>query len=805
MWTERWFLSCNAKDIGTLYLIFALFSGLVGTAFSVLVRLCALFVIVSPAYLYSIDMETASSLGICESIILNIAYLLEACKMAIPITHETQAVVPMVKVRLLESYPSDASGKGPCHVGSRTYSTFEPKLILESKGCGTNRVTWSNLKVESRRPKGTSVTTRELRDCLRVGTQTIYGNGASILNVLGLTTKGSRERSLILIWVRYGVRSYSTKANKKLETYKGDRSRKFKKLVKFCANAHADVKVDDLFIIMLDKSMYEVAYHKLRSKPGNMTPGIDSTTLDGISSEWFDEIILKLQNKTFEFKPGRRVHIPKPNGGTRPLTDTSPRDKIVQEVMRMILEAIFEPIFLSTSHGFRPNKGCHTALRQIKTQFGSSSWYIEGDISKCFDSFDHHILIYLISMKINDTRFIDLIWKALRAGYFEFFIPQDSIIGTPQGSVISPILSNIYLHQLDVLMDRMKKNFDKGKLAQRNPEYRKLEYKRGKALKDGDTDQANKHLKEMQNLNARLPNDPNFRRLYYVRYADDWIIAIRGQLSDAKSILANIQKFLSSKLKLNLSLEKSKITNGRTGVATFLGINISASTVKGSSKGRNHQRLRTSGELRMLAPMGRIYKKLAKVGFMDIEKKYGVPRLLWYHNNKDTIVNLYNSILRGYLNYYSFTHNYNSLASSLEFILKNSCAKLLAAKFKLGSASKALRKFGSDLKGNDKAAFLKPSYKLNTWDFKINAKDRIKTLFTSHISTATLDSLSCEKCGSKTRVEMHHVRLLKDLNPKLSEIDKIMAKRRRKQIPLCRPCHLDHHKNSKSWGKRKKT
>lgn len=173
--------------------------------------------------------------------------------------------------------------------------------------------------------------------------------------------------------MRYGVRSYSTKANKKLETYKGDRSRKFKKLVKFCANAHADVKVGDLFIIMLDKSMYEVAYHKLRSKPGNMTPGIDSTTLDGISSKWFDEIILKLQNKTFEFKPGRRVHIPKPNGGTRPLTVTSPRDKIVQEVMRMILEAIFEPIFLSTSHGFRPNKGCHTALRQIKTQFGSSS------------------------------------------------------------------------------------------------------------------------------------------------------------------------------------------------------------------------------------------------------------------------------------------------------------------------------------------------------------------------------------------------------------------------------------------------
>jgi retron-type reverse transcriptase len=187
----------------------------------------------------------------------------------------------------------------------------------------------------------------------------------------------------------------------------------------------------------------------------------------------------------------------------------------------MILEAIFEPTFSVNSHGFRPNRGCHTALRQIKTQFGSASFIIEGDISKCFDSFDHEILINLISRKISDQRFIQLIWKALRAGYMEFHTTQHSIIGTPQGSIISPILSNIYLHELDVFIQELKNSYDKGKLAARNPAYRKLEHVRGKAIKADNPNLALKFMKEMQTLKSRLPNDPGFRRLYYVRYADD--------------------------------------------------------------------------------------------------------------------------------------------------------------------------------------------------------------------------------------------------------------------------------------------
>lgn len=146
---------------------------------------------------------------------------------------------------------------------------------------------------------------------------------------------------------------------------------------------------------------------------------------------------------------------------------------------------------------------------------------LEGDISKCFDSFNHNLLIDLLKTRISDERFIRLIWKTLKAGYVEFNRTKLSIIGTPQGSIISPILSNVYLNELDKFIKELKSNFDLGKSARINPEYKHLDYLRQKALKSKDQLSANGYLKEMQKTKARLPNDPNFRRLYYVRYADD--------------------------------------------------------------------------------------------------------------------------------------------------------------------------------------------------------------------------------------------------------------------------------------------
>lgn len=255
--------------------------------------------------------------------------------------------------------------------------------------------------------KGNQNTISELQDCLRGRLYRFYGNGGSIVGAHGgWALKGSRLYSQVGSANRSGVRPIDHSLTGVVDKLPA----KFLKLVKFCANKPSRIKISDIFDLMLNERMFEIAYHKLKSNPGNMTPGLNPTTLDGVSTEVFREIIYSLKNETFQFAPGRRVNIPEPRGdGTRPITVAPPRDKIVQEVMRMILEAIFEPTFLDTSHGFRPNKGCHTALRQVKTQFVSASYLIEGDISKCFPSIDHHRLIEILKERISDEKFIRLI------------------------------------------------------------------------------------------------------------------------------------------------------------------------------------------------------------------------------------------------------------------------------------------------------------------------------------------------------------------------------------------------------------
>jgi group II intron reverse transcriptase/maturase len=370
--------------------------------------------------------------------------------------------------------------------------------------CDITQITRS-VKREEGEPKGTIDIRKELRDRLRVRSSLTYGDGGF---VLGNMPKGARM--------------FSSENNREGSGFRPkELPNKFTKLIEISNRHIHGFKASEIYSLMFNMNMYEIAYNRLKSSPGNMTPGIDQVTLDGVSSKVFQGIINSMRNETFQFKPGRRVNILKANGKTRPLTVASPRDKIVQEVMRMILEAIFEPTFSHNSHGFRPGRSCHTALRQVKTQFGGASFFIEGDISKCFDSFDHTLMIRLIESRVNDVRFIRLLRKALKAGYFEFNRTKLSIIGTPQGSIISPILSNIYLNELDELIENLKKEFDKGRVAKVSPEYKRLDYLRQKALKNMNNLEASRILKEMQKIKARSPRDPNFRRLYYVRYAND--------------------------------------------------------------------------------------------------------------------------------------------------------------------------------------------------------------------------------------------------------------------------------------------
>jgi group II intron reverse transcriptase/maturase len=548
----------------------------------------------------------------------------------------------------------------------------------------------------------------------------------------------------------------------------------------------------NLYSMMLDQSIYLMAYDKLKSKPGNMTPGINPTTLDGISKKWIVETIESLRTEQFKFTPGRRIQIPKANGGQRPLTIANPRDKIVQECIRMILESIFEPTFSDNSHGFRTGRSCHSALKHVKSKFDSSTWIIEGDISKCFDKINHNLLMKLIETKILDRKFTNLIWKALNAGYFEFRTFQHSLTGTPQGSIISPILANIFLDQLDKFVEQLAANYSKGERARPNPAYTRLRYLRNQAE---NPEIARNLFKQMQTLPYIDPFDPNFRRLVYVRYADDWMVGIRGPQADAQNVMNLISNFLETELKLNLNKEKTLITHWQKDKVLFLGTLIGKARTRTFSKISRGQPIRNALKLRFEAPIDRITKKLTSASF--IKNGRSSPKFLWMANSKDQIITLYNSVLRGYLNYYSFVHNYAKMAGWVYMNLKFSCAKLLAAKYTLVSQSKVYKKFGKNLKGSDRIGFMKITYKVKPWDFKTSSKDYIMTLFTDKLSTATFDKLVCSLCGSNYRVEMHHIRQLKDINPKLSKIDALMAARRRKQIAVCRNCHLKIHSSKK--------
>jgi len=652
------------------------------------------------------------------------------------------------------------------------------EIITNNEMSYQPKVEYSPLKLTARLPKGSNsygngvVTVPAQRSPTRLG----YELGNS--NWKGYTT----VNNLVL------VRKYSTDVQKKV-------LEKLDNLTNYCANKRDKVVDRKIYNILCDPYFLQFAYNNIKSNPGNMTPGITPETLDGISWEFFIDLSNRLKDEKFTFKPGRRILIDKANGGKRPLTIAPPRDKIVQEAMKLIINSIFEPTFLDYSHGFRPNRSCHTALKYVMQKFMATTWMIEGDISKCFDNIDHFKLMQLIESKIKDRQFTKLIWKSLRAGYFEFKTRETNIIGTPQGSIISPILSNIFLHQLDVFVDCIKAKFDKGNKPKMNKNYKHLAYLIQKAKKNGDIDK----IKDLVKLLRLLPSidnfDPNYRRLSYVRYADDWIIGIRGSIKEAQNILSEITKFCKE-IGLTINETKSKITNLNEDKAKFLGVYITRSQ---HTKYRISQNVisRQSRKLRMEVSLSEIKAKLRKASFLKGESSN--PKFIWYHLEHKQIITLYNAVLRGITNYFGFVHNYASFAGFCYMTLKFSCAKLLAAKFKLSSMKSTFAKFGPNLVYKDKQgniySFYKPSWRVNTNRFQININPEINTLYAESVSLAKLDELPCTSCGSMFRVEMHHIRKMSDLNPKLSKIDKLMVKKQRKQIPLCRECHMKLHPN----------
>jgi len=573
---------------------------------------------------------------------------------------------------------------------------------------------------------------------------------------------------------------------------------------------------DHLYRLMYKEDLYILAYERIKSAPGNMTPGTDGKTLDGFSLRAIEEIIEEMRTEQFQFKPVRTVYIPKANGKKRKLGIPSIRDKIVQEVIRLILECLYEspngPYFHEASHGFRPNRSCHTALREIRGKWTAVNWFLEGDIQSCFDEIEHGILVNLLRRKIRDERFLNLIWKLLRAGYFDAQeAKQESLAGTPQGSLASPVLANVYLHELDEKMQEIQARYTQGgKQKQPNPRYHRLARKKARLVKKGltRTKEFRALVKQIRKTPAVVVDDPNFIRIKYLRYADDWLVGISGPRHLAEQVKEEIATFLSQHLKLTLSKEKTKITHAREDQARFLGTFLRIGrggeqrvTTTRNGSARPIRRRSTGSETVMTTPIGDLIKKLHAKGFCTAT---GHPKTKteWTHLEPDQLILLYNGINRGLQNYYRFTDNFSNL-TRIQYILKFSLAYTLATKFKC-SLHQIFKRFGSvptiqvskDSKQERHITF----YNNTDWEkqrngFLIGRTDVDLLRWSLRLRSRSKLGKPCCICYSTEQVEMHHVRHIRKMGAKkLKGFNAILQALNRKQLPVCAGCHQKIHR-----------
>jgi group II intron reverse transcriptase/maturase len=559
--------------------------------------------------------------------------------------------------------------------------------------------------------------------------------------------------------------------------------------------------LEDVYRRLYNPDLFLRAYGRIYRNAGAMTKGTTEETVDGMSQRKIGKTIGLLRNERYRWTPVRRTFIPKSNGKLRPLGIPTWSDKLLQEVMRSILEAFYEPQFSPTSHGFRPGLGCHTALRAIHSWSGVV-WFIEGDIKGCFDNIDHTILMSILREKIRDNRFLDLVEGLLRAGHLERWNYRPTLSGTPQGGIVSPLLANIYLDGLDKFVEQtLIPEFTKGDEKRRRPEYNRL-YQRIRRLEAAGAHEDDlKPLRaEFRSLGANDPFDPNYRRLRYVRYADDFLLGFDGPREEAEEIKVRLGAFLRDRLKLELSPEKTLITHAKTDEARFLGYEIST----WSNPGRPGH-----GRIMLRMPLRVIEVKIARY----TREGKPVHRAELIHDSDLAIVDRYGQELRGYAQYYAHAKNRTWL-HRLKWYMQVSLLKTLAAKHK-SSISKMAKRFASRaitetglikcykvvVKREGKpplvAAF--GDISLKTQPFKViedlpTDRDRI---FRRNELIQRLMIDECELCGSRDRVQSHHVRKLADLKVNgratIPTWKQVMIARRRKTLMVCHHCHTAIH------------
>jgi group II intron reverse transcriptase/maturase len=574
--------------------------------------------------------------------------------------------------------------------------------------------------------------------------------------------------------------------------------------------------VEGIYRQLFNPDLYLRAYGRIYRNDGAMTPGVTGETVDGMSRGKIDALIADLRAERFRWTPVRRVEIPKRNGKTRPLGIPTWQDKLLQEVVRSLLDAYYDPQFSDSSHGFRPWRGCHTTLTAIADTWAGTKWFIEGDIKGCFDNIDHEVLLSILREKIHDNRFLRLVEQLLKAGYVKDWKRHPTLSGTPQGGIASPILANIYLDRLDKFVEQtLIPEYTRGTRRRPNLVYKR---KRGEARRHSQYGRAERAVtcrKEMRQMPSLDPSDPGYRRLRYVRYADDFLLGFIGPKEEAERIKARLAQFLRETLKLELSAEKTLVSHATDQAARFLGYEVVS------------QRCDTKMHLVQRVDLPKPYRKRAINSVIALRLPADVVERrcsLYMRGGKPihraelevdsdfSIVAAYQSEYRGYVEYYALAQNIGWL-NKLRWVMETSLLKTLAGKHRT-SVGRVSRRYGAVVLTEEGP---RPCLEVRVErEGKLPLVARFGGLPLRRRKTAILtdrvlmprrlegvellqrlQAKRCELCGSTEEVQVHHVRKLADLKVKGRGEPpfwkRLMAARRRKTLVLCRECHVAVH------------
>lgn len=568
---------------------------------------------------------------------------------------------------------------------------------------------------------------------------------------------------------------------------------------------------------LFSEDLFLAAYDKIARNRGALTAGTENDTVDGMSLARIQKIIEQLRSERFRFHPTRRIQIPKKSGGTRPLGLPNFTDKLVQEVLRMLLEAYYEPRFRDSSHGFRPGRGCHTALTEVTHKFSGAAWFIEGDIRGCFDNIDHEILMAILARDIQDGRLLNLIRMGLEAGYMEDWHYNRTYSGTPQGGILSPLLANIYLNELDAYIeDTLIPQYTRGKRRAPNLEYCQLGYQIKCAREAGDQDQVRQLELKRRTMPSQDVADPNYRRLHYVRYADDFILSFSGPKSEAEAIKTAIGVFLREQLHLELSASKTLITHSRTEHARFLGYDISIYHADDKISSRTGTLTKTrsiNGGVRLGIPYGKVTELTRR--YIRNGKPIHEAGLLAYSDAQ--IMDVFQQRFRGVAEYYKYAVDRKALGK-LKYVMEVALTKTLANKFKT-TVPEIYRRYASKHTvdgytykvlvvevptqngtrriywGGIPLKVVKPGAE----PIDDNNGRRNVALSSRTDLIQRLQANECEICGAKGPCDVHHIRKLADLKDRWrGRRDKPawvirMIAMQRKTLVVCEKCHVAIH------------